>query len=140
MNRVFLMTGLFFLWFISIAEGEEWVSYSMGSSGESYYDSESIITYLNEDIVQVWSKTTYSYEGEKLLEQDYKVPDISESTSLQEFNCHTREMRVMKAGYYNFSQKEVISSGDKPSGWMNIPPGTRAENLYKIVCREVQKE
>ena len=123
----------------AIADGKEWVSYSTGSSGESYYDSESIITYLIEDIVQVWSKTIYSDEGKKILEQDYKVPDISESKSLQEFNCHTRETRTITAGYYNSSQKEVINAGDKPSGWMNIPPGSRAENLYKIVCRKVQK-
>ncbi len=120
----------------AVSEGEEWVSYSIGSSGESYYDSESITTYLDEDIVQVWSKTIYSDEGKKSLQQDYKVPDISESKSLQEFNCHTRETRTITAGYYNSSKKEVINSGDKPSGWMNIPPGSRAENLYKIVCKK----
>ena len=123
----------------AVAEGGEWTSYSSGSSGESYYDSESIITYVAEDIVQVWSKTIYSDEGKKSLEQDYKVPDISESKSLQEFNCHTRETRIITAVYYNSSQKEVINAGDKPSDWMNIPPGSRAENLYKIMCRKVQK-
>jgi hypothetical protein len=123
----------------AVAGGEEWVRYSMGSSGESYYDIESIITYLGEDIVQVWSKTIYSDEGKKSLQQDFKVPDVSESKSLQEFNCHTRETRTITAGYYNSFQKEVINAGDKPSGWMNIPPGSRAENLYKIVCRKVQK-
>jgi len=123
----------------AVAAGEEWIRYSIGSSGESYYDTGSIITYLAEDIVQVWSKTIYSNEGKKSLQQDFKVPDISESKSLQEFNCHTRETRTITAGYYNSSQKEVINAGDKPSGWMNIPPGSRAENLYKIVCREVQR-
>ncbi len=117
----------------------EWVSYSTGPSSESYYDSESIITHLTEDIIEVWSKTIYSDEGKKFLEQDYKVPDISESTSLQEFNCRTRETRTITAGYYNSAQKEVINTGDKPSGWMHIPPGSRAENLYKIVCRKEQK-
>ncbi len=136
MNRVFLLTALFLLCCISAADGEEWVSYSIGPSGESYYDPGNIITYLAEDIVQVWSRTIYSDEGKKLLEQDYKVSDISESKSLQEYNCRTREMRVIKAGYYNSSRKEVVNSGDKPSDWMNIPPGTRAENLYKIVCKQ----
>ncbi len=117
----------------AVAEGEEWVRYSIGSSGESYYDTESIITYLAEDIVQVWSKTIYSDKGKKSLQLDFKAPDISESKSLQEFNCHTKETRTITAGYYNSSQKEVINAGDKPTGWMNIPPGSRAENLYKLV-------
>jgi hypothetical protein len=123
----------------AVAEAGEWVRYSIGSSGESYYDTESIITYLAEDIVQVWSKTIYSDEGKKSLQQDFEVPDISESKSLQDFNCHTRETRTITAAYYNSFQKEVINAGDKPSGWMNIPPGSRAENLYKMVCRKVQQ-
>ncbi len=118
-------------------EGRDWVSYSTGPSGESYYDSESITTYLAEDIVQVWSKTIYSDEGKKSLQQEYEVPDITESKSLQEFNCHTRETRTVTAGYFDSSQKEVINAGDKPGDWMNIPPGSRAENLFKIVCIKV---
>ncbi len=123
----------------TVTEGAEWVSYSTGPSGKSYYDSESIITFLAEDTVQVWSKTIYSDEGKKSLQQDYKVADISESKSLQEFNCHTKETRTITAGYYNSSQREVINAGDKPSDWMNIPPGSRAENLYRIVCRKAQR-
>jgi hypothetical protein len=137
MDRLFLVMALFSLCLISVAEGAEWLSYSKGSSGESYYDSESIIIYLVEDIVQGWSKTIYSDEGKKSLEQDYGVPDISESKSLQEFNCRTKEMRTITEGYYNSSQKEVLNAGDKPSGWMYIPQGTRAENLYKILCKKV---
>jgi hypothetical protein len=137
MHRLLLLVALFFLCFIPVAEGAEWVRYSTGSLGESYYDSESIITYLAEDIVQVWSKTIYSDEGKKSLERDFGVPDISESKSLQEFNCRTKEMRTITSGYYNPSQKEVLNAGDKPGGWMKIPQGTRAENLYKILCKRV---
>ena len=133
------MMALFLLCFISVAEGEEWVLYSIGSSGKSYYYSKSIITYLTEDIVQVWSGTRYSDEGKKSLEKNFGVPDISESRSLQEFNCRTKEMRTLTTGYYNSYEKEVLNAGNKPSGWMSIPQETRAENLYKILCEKTQR-
>jgi hypothetical protein len=123
----------------TVPEAGDWVSYSMGSSGKSYYDAGSIVTFLTEDVIQVWSKTIYSDEGKRSLRQDLKVTDISESKSLQEFNCRTGETRIIQSGYYDSSRREVINAGENPTGWMKIPRGTRAENLYNIVCRDTQK-
>ena len=136
MNRVPLMMVLFLLCFIAVAEGAEWVLYGRGSSGVSYYDSESI-THPSEDIVGVWEKRIYSDEAIESIGQDFGVPDISESKGLSEFNCRTRERRIVRGWFYNSPMEEVRHTGHMPVGWLQIIPERNAENLYKIVCEKV---
>ena len=122
----------------SLSLGAKWLYYGMNSdSSKFYYDAESI-TYPANNIVRVQDKTIYSESARKSLEQytGAKGHDISQGGGLNEFNCHTREHRIIAATFYNSSGEIVPNNSDTGTDWMVIPPETVIEHLYKAVCKK----
>jgi predicted S18 family serine protease len=124
--------------FISLAEAANWVYYRTDNElNKLYYEAESI-TYPAKTIVRVWGKTIFSEAGRKSLEKDIgtKASDIAEDRELFEFNCITREFRIINLTAYNSSGGVVSDASDKMRDWKAILPESIVESLYKEICKK----
>jgi hypothetical protein len=117
--------------------GENWKFVSKNKVGdESYYDADSV-TRPSKGIVRVLTKLVFSEksvnrEVEK-LGSSYK--DMSHRVMLNEVNCMERKAAFLEVTTY--SKKGAILSTIKPNEliWVNIPPGSSGEVVYKLLCK-----
>jgi hypothetical protein len=124
------------LCFISLAEGANWVLFSQSiDNDKSYYDSESI-THPSEDIVRVWHKDILGESERKGFAQT-NVVEATEIRHLHEINCLTMEFRVISSIFLD-SKGRIIQTKDNISDIKPIPPESKMELLYKIVCAKQQ--
>lgn len=58
--------------------------------------------------------------------------------SRQEFDCKDEKYRFLTMTKYTgpMTEGKMISNGENPSDWFEIPPDTSAESFLKIVCAQ----
>jgi Surface-adhesin protein E len=124
------------------AEGATWIYVQADIlTGNQYYIDTDRIVRPSKDVVRVWIKYVYSEKArDRMRKAKFVHSDASESRSLWEYNCATRESRVRTATWFN-SQGEVIDTDTNNAlMWNPIGPGTISEELYKAVCPKKGKE
>ncbi len=137
------LTGLgcaliFMLYAFSAAEGASWVSLISDSEGNQWYvDSESI-THSSVDTVKAWEKTVYSEKekAKEISQHDPTYSDLKESTFLSEYNCITKERRILAFADYDSQGGEIYADKISTTEWRPISPESVSEALYQFVCEK----
>jgi hypothetical protein len=127
----------------SVVFSSEWVFCGRAEDGsrEFYYDKESIIT-IPGQTRKAWIKYVWSERGrsEEILRRTKAnlsttgYENFTDSTQQHEFNCGTREYRILLAVDYGTSQKVLSSTESAQATWKSIIPDSLTEKLSKKVC------
>ena len=127
----------------SVVFSSEWVFCGRAEDGshEFYYDKESIITTPGQTR-KAWIKYVWSERGrwEEILRRTKAnlstagYENFTNSTQQHEFNCGTREYRILLAVDYGGDRKILSSTESAQATWKSIIPDSFTETLYKKVC------
>lgn len=147
MKRNYKAVFVAFLFVVFFYSGEgwtvDWVLFSYSPMGSSaYYDKENI-KWISKDVVQVWTKISYSekdiQDWTKKWGPTYKK--LSYTIALKEYNCGEKRGHTLSAIYYEQNEVPIVNYVE-PTSWISVVPGTMDETLFNIVCtsREDNKE
>jgi hypothetical protein len=134
----FASLAMLVIFFSSTGWGADWKFYTSHMGDPCYYDSQSI-RQVSEDIVRVWTKTT---AGEETLKRDAEIKmrfnkryrPITDTLALYEFNCNTKEVRLLTLTMYD-KIGVVLFSSSNPGPWG--PLNELDDVLLNIVCRPI---
>lgn len=115
--------------------GARWRLYDRDDEYIGYYDAKGI-THPSKNIVRVWERWEYTNKGviEKVKELGKKYENINQTTVLDEINCSEKKWRMLSLNHYS-KEGKVLFSGSQEGQWDDIVPHTRAEAIYKAVCK-----
>ena len=135
---IFAVIGFISFCFME-ARGADWKPYAADNNGFSYYDSGSI-TRPSETIVRVWTKYVFTEGGRAgmVAKLGAKYRDVDRGLYYSELNCADKTFRLLSTTIYS-KEGAVIFSDSSVKEWKPIPPDSRGEVLYDMVCKG-QKE
>jgi hypothetical protein len=135
-----VMTVLVGTLFVSTCGASEWVSYGVDEMGDMQFDRDSV-SWSSKETVTVWTRLVHSDEGKKRyissLQADrlsrYKYDELRNTDTLVEIDCRIKKARLLLTEDYD-TRGAPLHSGDLPSQWYSIVPGSVADGLRGIVC------
>lgn len=145
-RTLYLLTGIIIIALsFTHANGEDWRFYAQYNDF-FYYDKESI-KHPYEDsqhILGVWQKVIYDKESLMRIAEHLgdKYNDLSESISLIEINCYTKQAQTKSTTRYDSKGKIIETSNVIRPDWKKIPDLSPFEKLYQHICltRKPQKK
>lgn len=138
MNRstmsVFLIAFIFLFAFYADGYGAQahWWEFSRDEAQISYCDNGQIKK-VSRGVFQAWTKTKLLKKG-AVGALGEKFRDVDVVLELWEINCPERKTRLMKAVFYSPAGK-IVGSINKSGIWRDVPPESRNERLFGIVCK-----
>ena len=134
------MTVLVGTLFVSTCGASEWVSYGADETGDMQFDRDSV-SWSSKETVTVWTRLVYSEEGKKSyissLQPDrlskYKYDELRNTDTLVEIDCRIKKAKLLLTEDYD-TRGAPLLSGNLPSQWYSIVPGSVADELRGIVC------
>ncbi|MBP1738209.1 MAG: putative rane protein [Deltaproteobacteria bacterium] len=135
-----VMTVLAGSLFISTCGASEWVSYGADEAGEMQFDRDSV-SWSSRESVTVWTRLVHSDEGKKRytssLQPDrlskHKYDQLRNTDTLVEIDCRIKKAKLLLTEDYD-TRGAPLHSGNLPSQWFSIVPGSVADELRGIVC------
>jgi len=114
--------------------GADWKYFGSAKDGLYFYDPQSI-TRPSENIVRVWTKTSYNEMGVKewVKEHGTSLEKLDNLVVLIEINCADKTLRFLQSACYS-KNNEVINVGTSPSTQLFVEPESMTEELFKIMC------
>ena len=155
MKKILIILSLFLVfckYALSEEENGRWIYYFKATDGdEFYYDIESI-NWTSDDIVEAWDKRIYSENSEfkkkyislliKKGVEPEKAMGLSDDKVLYKIDIKNKKIIVLSSVAYD-KNGNALDSGDyhNDSTWLSIPPDSRGETLWKIMCelKEIRK-
>ena len=146
--------------------GEDWKLYMENDFGRWFYDAETITrpskdtvkawgktVYTDKGVMRRVTDMKVIYEkykdlaskakdleskdlASKYKDLASKYKDLSYEQHLLEFNCADRESRTLKGTSYSRDGSVLSTYTPETPDWNKIMPGTVAEALYKIICKQ----
>lgn len=126
-----------------VDNSSDWVEYGTTQVGIHLYNKEKI-KYKTNDIVQVWSKLTYTREGKEVLLQNIQrdtgsIPEgwnkVSHSIDLFDVNCKENVHRTLSRTIYDTDGRVLLDDPYKNQNWEDIVPDSILNDLKKEICK-----
>ena len=115
-------------------KSDKWAYYGKSDNGDFYYDKTSV-KQVRKNIMRVSDKLIFKKENVKPSKKDNNKK-MDNQITLHEFNCGTKERKLIKFVTYNKDGK-ILESYEKPnSSSHKIEPNTIYDILRKKICQE----
>lgn len=136
-----LVCLVFFILFANQVWAVEWVLYEKSSTGDEYYDKNSIKEVKN-NIVRVWTKKIYNDAGKikkySVLKDMDKAPVnpylLSHEVTTVEIDCLNQKVKVSSERVCDKRGGIIASDLQFPNKWKNIILKSSTEKLKNQVC------
>jgi hypothetical protein len=141
---VIFLPFLFILLLVTPVKGaSDWEEFKT-HKGNIYSYNKATIKHGTNDIVQVWVKTVYSYEGKERHIRYMKKHGVSttkgwdklsDRLSLVEVDCKKEKTRGLSITYYDTDGGVLHSQSSAKQDWRSIAADSLFDILRKKVCK-----
>ena len=138
MKRIGLVLAVMGYIFSCFTEGrgDEWKLYAMTVEGSWFYDVTGI-TRPSKDTVRVPVKIIYTDVGKMTFarELEEKYPTVSFALIVSEIRCADKKVRLLSRFIYSTKGDILKSFNNEDTTWSFFAPESKADGLFKSVCK-----